>query len=150
MTDVSQQAPPIPPPTPEVDVGELIGKAVALRDLIAQKDDEHKLAMQPYTEAFNQLENYLLGVLQDAKLDNMKKKGAGTISILDKFSSPIDDPAAFQDYVITNQQWSLANISANTTAVRDFLKTNNTLPPGVRLTTFRKLGLRRPSKTDAE
>lgn len=137
-------------PDPQPDVGDLIRKAVALRDLIDAKKEEHTKELVPYNEAFEQLENYLLGVLSDSGLSNMKKKGAGTISILDKVSTPVDDAEAFRAYVIANQRWDLADWKANSRAVQDHLKEANALPPGVRLTTFRKLGLRRPSKTDIE
>lgn len=150
MTDVGTTPNQAAPAQPQPDVGDLIRKAVALRDLIAAKNDEHTKVMAPYGEAFAQLENYLLTVLNDAGLSNMKMKGAGTISVLDKFSSPVDDAAAFQNYVIGNQKWELVNMAANTKAVQDFVKDTNTLPPGVRLTAFRKLGLRRPSKTETE
>lgn len=150
MTDATPPLPSDIAPPVQPDVGDLIAKAVTLRDLIKEKNEQHTEAMKPFTEAFDQLENYLLGVLGTAGVSNMKMKGKGTISALDKYSSPVDDPAAFQDFVITEQRWELVNMAANTPAVQDYLKNNNALPPGVRLTTYRKLGLRRPSKTDSE
>jgi hypothetical protein len=141
MTDVTNTA------APPVDVEKLIGKYVKLRDIIKQKNDEHSAAMKPYGDAMAGVENILLSVLDANSLTNMKT-AAGTASILDKWSAVVDDPVTFRTFCIEQNQLDLADVRANVTAVKDYNEANGALPPGVRLTSFRKVGVRRAGKTE--
>lgn len=141
MTDVFETA------APPVDVEKLIGKYVVLRDKVKALNDAHSLAMKPYNDAMVGVENVLMSVLDANKLANMKTK-AGTASILDKWNAVVDDPVAFRTFCIAQNQLDLADVKANVTAVKEYNDANGQLPPGVRLTSFRKVGVRRAGKTE--
>jgi len=141
MTDVENTT------APPVDVEKLISKYVKLRDIVKAKNDAHSAAMKPYSEAMAGVENILMSVLDANSLSNMKT-AAGTASILDKWSAVVDDPLAFRTFCIEHDQLDLADVRANVTAVRDFNEANGALPPGVRLSSFRKVGVRRAGSTE--
>lgn len=135
-------------PQSQPDIGQYIAKAVQLRDLIKEKDDEHKKAMQPYREAFDAIKVYLLGELQRLGTDKIANKTSGTISKLEKTSASVVDREALLEYVIANGEWGMLDFSANKDSVRTFIKNNGgALPPGVKWTSFFDLGLRRPTST---
>jgi len=143
MTDVpATAAPPV-----DVDVEKLIGKYVLLRDKVKALNDAHAAAMKPYSDAMVGVENVLMSVLDANRLTNMKT-GAGTASILDKWNAVVDDPLAFRTFCIEQNQLDLADVRANVTAVKEYNEANGALPPGVRLTSFRKVGVRRAGKTE--
>lgn len=141
MTDV------VAPAAPPVDVEKLISKFVILRDKKKALDDAHSLAMKPYSDAMAGVENVLLSILDANSLTNMKT-GAGTASILDKWSAVVDDPTVFRDFCVANNLLDLADVKANVNAVKDYNEANGQLPPGVRLSSFRKVGIRRAGKTE--
>jgi phage host-nuclease inhibitor protein Gam len=135
----------------QVDIGKYIAKAVELRDLIAQMNDDHAKVMKPYNEAYDALKVFLLGQLTAMGTDKIANKTAGTISRLNKTSASVEDREVLLDYVRTNGDWGLINISANKDSVAQFIKnTNGDLPPGVKWTQFYDLSLRRPTKTGDE
>lgn len=141
MTDVAGTT------APPVDVEKLIGKYVKLRDIIKEKNDAHSAAMKPYSDAMAGVENILMSVLDANSLTNMKT-AAGTASILDKWSAVVDDPLAFRTFCIEQDQLDLADVRANVSAVKDYNEAHGALPPGVRLSSFRKVGVRRAGKTE--
>jgi hypothetical protein len=128
------------------DAASYCGKYVALRDKIAEIKDAHKAQLAPYNEALETLGNLLLKHLQDNNTDSMATKG-GTFYESDKTSAPLSDPALFREHVVASQDWDLADWKANPTAVQEYLKTHQELPPGVNITTYKTIGVRRPSKS---
>lgn len=138
---------PAPPGgLPPIDIEKRVSQYVKLRDLIKKKDDEHKAAMAPYAEAKKAIEDELLGYLNSTN-SKSAKTDAGTVSALDKASATIEDTDAFRSFVVTHEEWDLADLRANTPAVEKFLEDEQKLPPGVKITRFRTVSVRRASGT---
>lgn len=132
----------------QVDIGKYIAKAVELRDLIKKMNDDHAAVMKPYNETFDALKVFLLGQLNAMGTDKIANKSAGTISRLTKTSVSVEDRDAFFAYIKANDDWGLANLSANKDSVQQFIKnTGGDVPPGVKWTQFHDLSLRRPTAT---
>ena len=148
------EAPPAAPPAPVVptevppaqyDIGDLTAKYVKLRDKIAEKAAELETAMKPYKEAKAKLDAILMTHLQQQNVKGMKTDG-GTLSLLDKTSFSVEDGSAFRDYVIGCQLWDLVDFTPDKSAVEAWLEKYKQLPPGVKMSTFQSLGVRRPSE----
>jgi hypothetical protein len=128
--------------TPVIDINKRVGQYVSLRDLIAAKDKAHKEAMEPYRTALEDLNGVLLGHLDTVGVDNAKTE-SGTVYKTAKDSVTIADMTAFWDYVTENQEFDLIDKKANVTAVKEFLDKNQSLPPGLNLTSRNVVGVRR-------
>jgi hypothetical protein len=117
-------------------------KLVELKDKIKALDDAHDEVLKPYKALQDKLEGLLLGHLREINAQNISTT-FGTVSQLHLKSASIEDGTAFMDYVIQNEAWDLLDRKANKKAVEDFIKSNNSPPPGVKFSDALKLGLRR-------
>lgn len=132
-------------PNPQLTVDVLVDRYVKLRDRIKQAEDAHKERMKPAKDMLEQLNNQLL--------DAINKSGAESISTVfgtayrnPRTSVSIEDGEQFRPYVIANELWDLVDWKANKTAVEDYLKEFESLPPGVKITTAYVAGVRRAGK----
>jgi hypothetical protein len=124
------------------NIAKRVEQFVKLRDLIKQKNDEHKKAMKPYNETLEQL-NALLLVHLNSVNGNSVSTDAGTVYRTEKKSASLADAQAFMDFVIQNNSWDLIDRKANVTAVEDFINQHNMPPPGVNFTSIFVAGVRR-------
>lgn len=142
MTDQVQPA----ANAPAIDVEKYVDKFVQLRDKKKAMDEAHKVACAPYVAAMAKVGDILMQVMAQNNLDNMKT-GAGTASILDKWTATVEDGAVFRDWLISNGQLDMADVKANANNVKAYLEANGVLPPGVKLSNFRQVGVRRAGKS---
>lgn len=110
----------------------------ALKDAFVEQD-------KPYAEGENLLSGLILRHLDAIGADNVKTK-EGTCYRSERTTASLEDPDAFMRHVIGTGQFELIDRKANATAVAEFVKTNNHLPPGVKLNTMLTLGVRSPPK----
>jgi hypothetical protein len=130
------------PPTETLDIGKRVAQYVKLRDLIGDMEEAHKEAVKPYKHALDQLNNLLLDHLNAIGADHVATP-AGTVHKTTKKSATIADRSVFRDWVISQQDWDLVDLRANSTAVEDHIKTHNEPPPGVNWSTYAVVGVRR-------
>lgn len=134
-----------PQVTPEVDIEKRVGQFVKLRDLKAQIEDRHKDELKPINEAMEQLKQLMAKGLDALHVDSAKTS-CGTVSFSTKASAALADKSAFWTYVVTTGQFELLDYKANVTAVKEHIEKNQgQAPPGVNFTTFRDVGVRRPT-----
>jgi hypothetical protein len=112
------------------------------RDRKKQADDEHKLKMKPLTEFMEKLEGLLLANLQETGADSVNCP-AGTVYIRTETSATIEDKSAFTDWVKTQPDWSALDLKANKTAIKAMIEAKETLPPGLRVTQVKLIGVQR-------
>jgi hypothetical protein len=124
------------------DLNRLVGKRIALRDKIKALNDAHKAAMKPYNEAADKFDALLLARIDELGVKTLATE-AGTIFPLERWSASAEDMQKFRQYLIDMEEWDLADIKPNVTATREYLEKNKMLPPGVKTSVFRDLGLRR-------
>lgn len=67
----------------------------------------------------------------------------GTCYASTRHTASVSDADAFMKYVLDHQAFELLDRRANSTAVKDFVKANNSLPPGVNLNAMRTIGVRK-------
>lgn len=137
----------------KVDINQRVAQYVQLRDLIKQKDDEHKKKMAPYRETLEQLNGALLQHLQAQGAESVST-AAGTVYRTEKRSASIADQTAFWTYVVSTGQWDLLDRRANVTAVYDYIqqqveaaKEDPSItpqpPPGINFSVSHVVGVRR-------
>jgi len=115
---------------------------IKLRDLIKEKDEAHKVAMAPYRETLEKLNNFLLDELNKLGVDSVKST-AGSVYRTHKRSASLEDSEQFLQFVINTEQFDLLDRKANLKAVDDYMATNGVLPPGVKLSSHSVVGVRR-------
>lgn len=123
-----------------------IAQYVKIRDAIKEANDKFAEQMQPMIETQNLLTAWLTQKLETVGAESVKTK-AGTVYTTTRYSATLADPQVFMDFVKTNDKFELMDRKANATAVRDFVETTGTLPPGVNLNAIRTVGVRRASGT---
>lgn len=126
------------------DIQKRVGQYVAIRDRLAQAEDDHKKAIAPLIETQNLLTAWLTDVLSTAGAQSIKTE-QGTVYSNTRWTASLEDPKAFMDYVISNSKYDLLDRHANSTAVRAFVEEQGSLPPGAKLSAIRTIGVRRPS-----
>ena len=124
------------------DIAKRVEQFVKLRDLIKQKNDEHKKQMKPYNETLEQLNALLLAHL-NGQSANSVATDAGTVYRTEKKSASLADAEAFMEFVVANGAYDLLDRKANVTAVEDHIKEHNAPPPGVNFTSTFTVGVRR-------
>lgn len=130
---------------PPVDVEKRVGQFVKLRDKKAEIEDRHKEELKPINAALEALKAELARGL-DALNVGSAKTACGTVSFSSKASAALADKSAFWTYVVTTGQFDLIDYKANVTAVKEHIENNQgQAPPGVNFTTFRDIGVRRPT-----
>jgi hypothetical protein len=115
---------------------------IAVRDKIKEIQDKHSEELAPLIEMQNLLTTWLQDFLSTAGAQSVKTS-EGTVYASTRYSASLGDPQAFMDYVIKNSAFDLMDRKANATAVRDFVETHKSLPPGVNLNAIRTIGVRR-------
>lgn len=125
-----------------VDFGKRVDQFVKLRDLIKQKDEEHKKSMAPLKDTLEKLSAVLLQHLNSTN-GNSVSTDFGTVYRTEKKSAPLADPQAFMDYVIARQAWDLLDRKANVTAVEAFVDEHQAPPPGVNFSSTFTVGVKR-------
>ncbi len=142
MNDTPASAPSTPP---EVDIEKRVGQFVKLRDLKSEMEARHKEELRPINEAMEGLKGLIAKGMDALNIDSAKTP-CGTASFSTKGSAAIADKSAFWTYVVTTGQFELLDYKANVTAVREHIENNGgNAPPGVNYTTFRDVGVRRPT-----
>lgn len=135
MTEAAQ----IPMPD---GIDELVEQMVKVRDKIKEADDAHKAKTKMAREYKEALEARLLAKLNDVGGEAVKT-AHGTVYRTTRRSATIADGDVFRSYVIDNAAFDLVDWKANANAVDDFIKQEQTPPPGVNYTQSYTVGVRR-------
>lgn len=128
-------------PIPET-VDEIIAQFVRLRDRIKEADDAHKQRVKFAKDHLEKLEAVLMDKLNELGGESIKTSH-GTVYRSTKRSATIADGEVFRKFVIDNEAYDLVDWRANATAVGDFIKSEDTTPPGVNYSTTFRVGVRR-------
>jgi hypothetical protein len=122
---------------------------IDVRDALKRVDDEYALKRKPLLELQEILAGKIRYFMDANHLKNMKTKH-GTCYTSVRRTASLQDPDAFMKYVTENGAFELLDRRANSTAVQEFVKQHNTLPPGCNLSSIQTLGVRRQGSTKDE
>lgn len=119
-----------------------VSQYVQVRDALKALEEEYERKKAPLVELQNLLNGWLMDVLDKAGADSIKTD-AGTCYLSTRYTASLADPDAFMKHVISTGQYELLDRRANATAVKDYVKAHNNLPPGANLSAVKTLGVRR-------
>lgn len=126
-------------------IDERVQQYITVRDAIKHMDEEHEKKKAPFVTVLKELEGRLSKFLADNKVQHVATAN-GTCYRSVRYTASLADPEAFMNFVITNQKFDLLDRRANSTAVRDYIESNNAPPPGCNLNAIESVGVRRPTK----
>lgn len=129
-------------PQPPEDFDELVQQFATLRDSLKKADDAHKAKTATGRDYLQLLNAKLLERLNATGADSVKTAN-GTAYRTTRRTASIADGEAFRGFVIENRMWDMVDWKANANAVDDFLRNEQSLPPGVNFTTAYTVGVRR-------
>jgi hypothetical protein len=121
-----------------------VAQFIMVRDEIEQMERAFKEQVAPY----NDLKDKLVGEML-AFLEHTGQKSAvtanGRVTLQVKDYASCSDPDRFMDFVFEHGLRDLIDRRANATACKDYANEHDgVLPPGVKLTTKRSVGVTRP------
>jgi len=124
---------------------ELIALYIKLRDFKAGLIKEQKAALAPYDEAMTAIENALMEALNAAGVSSMKGEH-GTAFKKQSMSVKTVDRDALFEYVLNTGKFNYLTAAVSKEAVVEHLEAhNNVPPPGVDVTLFTEVQVRKPS-----
>ena len=131
-------------PGSAIDFEKRVAQFIAVRSALAAKEKEFEESVKSLKDMKKALEALLLGYLTQTKQE-MARTEAGTVSVLDKVSASIEDGAAFRKFCL-EVDWMVADLRANATRVEEWSAENDGKPvPGVKLSHWRTVGVRKPT-----
>jgi hypothetical protein len=115
---------------------------VAIRDKLRAMDAAHEERRQELVEEMNKIGGWLLAFLETSGGEAIRTK-EGTVYQTVRTTASLADADAFMKFVVENEQFDLLDRRANATAVREYVESNNVLPPGVNLNSHAQVNVRR-------
>ena len=139
-------ATPAPVPDgPATTVSEWVKEYVMIRDMIKAKKDAFEKSLEKASARHNELTDLLQGFLEAAGADNIRTP-YGTAHGVTKHSASLADPETFMNFVKAGNHFDMVDARANVTACREWTTEHGVPPPGVNLSSFKTIGVRRPDK----
>lgn len=130
-------------------IDQFIDKYIQLRDRKSEIKEKYETAVASIDEMMEKVENVILAHLNANNLDSV----AGTTGTAFKqtvSSATVQDRDAFMAYVRGNDAWHLLDARANKTAVAEYKRDHEAIPPGVNWREEVVVRVRRPSKEKVE
>lgn len=125
---------------------ELVDKYRRVRDKKAELKKKHEAELAPYNEALALAEADMMRHLDAIGVESAKTK-AGTVYVSTSWSASVADWDATLNHIRENEAWHLLNRAVSKTAVRADAEAG-VVVPGVDLTSYRTVGVRKPEKKD--
>lgn len=126
----------------DVTVAEKVKQYIRLRDYKKAADEEFKKSMERVNQAMKVLETQLHEELLKSGADHIGCE-TGTVYLREELSCTVENRDSFLDYCVLHEEWDALDVKANKTFVREKMDKGETLPPGVKVSTFQTVGVRR-------
>lgn len=124
---------------------QLVKKYLDFKSLVASRKEAFEVELKPYVEGMATIENEFLRRLDERGADNTKTE-AGTAYKSTLLNVKVVDRDAFMKYVSTywnNGGSDMLIVSATKDAVKQYIETNKTQPPGIETSQFIRINIRR-------
>lgn len=119
-----------------------IERYIRLRDYKKAADEEYKKSMERVNAAMRTLETELLAELKTQEVDSVSGD-TGTVYRTTKMECTTSDREAFLNFCTENDEWDALDVKANKTYIKAMLEEGRSLPPGVKVSTYETVGVRR-------
>jgi hypothetical protein len=124
------------------NIEEDVKKFVAIRNKKTEIAAEHKDVMGRINKALDTLKARIREKLHEAGAESVRTP-AGTCYLSVKTSAKVDSRDAWIAFVEGNHAWDFVESRVNAKAVEAYLEETGELPPGVVLSRFEDIGVRR-------
>lgn len=125
----------------------LVEAFIANRDKLDALKKEYDAAKAPLEQLQERIELALQKIMEESNLDNLKV-AAGTASPHTKTAVAVANWEEVLGFIREHQLWHLLNKAVNKTAVEEYMKENQDIPPpGVNYQVFRGIQIRRARTT---
>lgn len=118
---------------------------VKLRDKRAELKKLYEADDEVLKDSMERLEAWLLKKLIEAGTDTFKNE-AGTAYITETVRGGCADWTLFWKWAADNHRVDMLEKRVSSKAIQDYLEEHKELPPGITITTYRDVTVRRPSK----
>jgi hypothetical protein len=124
-------------------LSDAVGLYVKLRDQKAKLKADYQELAAPVQQKMDKLEAKLLEVFNTTGMDSIKTE-FGTAYTSTRTTASVADRDVFMDYVKAHEEWSLMEIRASASAIKQFQEASDgDLPPGINLAVERTVNIRR-------
>lgn len=130
---------------PQIKVGKVIEKYVALRQEKEGIERETKTKVAVIRENMNKLESWLLAAMDAEGLQQFKSE-AGTAYKTTVDHAGVADWEELIEFVKANEAWTLLEKRVSKQAVKGYLDMGHEPPPGVNYVTKIVVNIRKPSE----
>jgi len=130
-------------------IDQLIEKYIQLRDRKSEIKEKYETAVAQIDDGMEKVENIILAHLNANNLDSIAGS-TGTAFKSTVTSATVQDRDAFMNYVRTNEAWHMLDARANKTAVAEYKRDHEAIPPGVNWREEIVVRVRRPAKEKTE
>jgi hypothetical protein len=128
--------------TQAIKMDDLVERYIKLRDKKAEIEARHKAELRPLNDAMAQVEQFLLGQLQNLGVESVKTR-YGTPYITKHTSVTTEDKTEFFGFCKDNDLWELADVRPSKTGVLGYMDEKGTLPPGLKYAEAKVLNIKR-------
>lgn len=113
-----------------------------LRDKKAELKKSYEEQVKPVDDAMAVVEQALLAFLRDNRMDSVKSK-AGTAYQSTLTNYTIDDASVFRDWAEKNNRNDFYANRLSKDVVEEYISEHRSLPPGVKVSSFTKVNVRK-------
>ena len=121
---------------------ELITEFIQLRDELSRRKADFKAIEDGIKTRQAQIQGELQQVMGQMGVDSLKTP-SGTAYLTEKVSVLTSDKEKFLEYIQKNEAWELLDVRGSKTAIQEYMLENNDVPPGIELSRFQDVGIRR-------
>ncbi len=124
-------------------VEDAISGYIKLRDKKKEIKKRHQDELAPINAKMMMIENWLMGELNRAGVDNMRKKGIGTVFLSNRTSAKVTSWEDVLTFIRENELWHMLEHRVGKSAVDEYIEANGEPPPGVEISVERTVNIRR-------
>lgn len=121
----------------------IVERYVRLRDRKAELKKAYEKSVEDIDLGLTKLENYLLKQMQEQGAESIRT-GSGTAYLSKKTSATVSDRDAFKDFLAgQDDPFVFIDLKANKSAVEEYSKEHQDVPPGINWTVINAVNVRR-------
>ncbi len=122
----------------------LVADYILARDLAKEIDAQWQEKKKSVTDFMAKISAKIAAHMEENNVESLRTVH-GTCYRSTRYSASVQDGEAFMEFVKAGH-WDMIERRANSTAVQDYVKKTDHLPPGVNLVGIQTVGIRRPTK----
>jgi hypothetical protein len=137
MTDTAA-----PAPAEQANIEAIIAKYITLRAEVDKRTNALKAELKPLNEAMEAIETYFLALINTTGQTQFGTS-VGTAFKTTKTGCNIENKSEFLAHLKKEDAWHLLTLSANKTAVGEYIDQHNVAPPGIKWTAITAVQIRK-------